>query len=152
MRFKNLFISFFSSLTIISFHTYTQADEIYNCDASVLKLYLKEFKCDNTNNYFLNNFYSDHLDRLKMEENEKNGFSFVKSSSINPLIEWLGLYTKEVSGKDYLVFGFPDQRMKRDSNSLWKAFNYEFNKIVEEPKVTTDLNNGYNSSIFSESF
>jgi hypothetical protein len=79
------------------------------------------------------------------------GKDFYKRSSFNPVVEWLGIYLKNISGENHLVFGFPDQRMKKDSLSLWKAFNFELNKTIEKPRITNDLNNGYNSSILSES-
>ena len=67
------------------------------------------------------------------------------------LTERLGLYLKDVSGERKWIFGFPEERMERDALSLWTAFNDEFTRIIRKPKTTTDLNNGFNSSMFSDS-
>ena len=151
MKIKNIFFTLFSSLTLFSLQEPIISNEIYDCESSTLKIYKKDFVCSDTNSYFLNSFYSNHHDSLRMDQLDIYGEDFYKISSLNPILEYLGIYPKNISGENKLVFGFADQRMKKDSLSLWKAFNYEFNNTVNQPRITEDLNNGYNSSILSDS-
>ena len=152
MKIKNIIFTLFSSLTLLTLQKPILPGEIYDCESSTLKIYEDDFVCNDTNSYFLNSFYANHHDSLKMEELDIYGEDFYKRSSFNPVVEYLGIYSKNVSGENKLVFGFPDQRIKKDALSLWKAFNYEFSKTVNKPRITEDLNNGYNSSISVESF
>ena len=151
MKIENIIFTFFSSLTLFTLQKPIFSNEIYECESSTLKIYEKDFVCNDTNSYFLNSFYSNHHDSLKMEGLDIYGEDFYKRSSFNPVVEYLGIYSKNVLGENKLVFGFADQRIKKDALSLWKAFNYEFNNIIEKPKITRDLNNGYSSSIFLDS-
>ena len=75
----------------------------------------------------------------------------IKPSSFTLISDYLGIYTRKINDKNIISFGFPDQKMSKDSQNLWKAFNQEFNKILKEPFQTNNLNNGFNSSIFEES-
>ena len=150
MKTKKIIISLLSSLTLLTFQKPINSNEIYDCEYSTLKVYQEDFVCNDLNSYFLNSFYSNHHDSLLIEQLDTKGEDFYKRSSFYPVVEWLGLYLKNVSGNNKVVFGFPDQRMKKDSLSLWEAFNYELNNTIEKPRITGDLNNGYNSSILSD--
>ena len=152
MKFKNNKISTLFTFLFFCIPISSYAGEYYSCEQSVLKVYQKDFKCDNTTNFFLNNFYSDHISNYKIEEKNEYGNSFIKGNNFNVLSERLGLYLKDVSGKQELSFGFPEERMERDAISLWTAFNNEFTRIIRKPIETQDLNNGFTSSVFSESF
>ena len=152
MKFKNLKISLFLISYFLLSQISTNASEKYHCEQSLLQVYEKDFKCNDTNNYFLNAFYSDHIDNFTTDKSSYTGSEFIKSSSLIQISERLGFYFKKVNGEKALVYGFPDTRMKRDSNSLWKAFKYEFSNILREPEITPDLNNGFDSSLSSESF
>ncbi len=147
---QNILLIVFS-LVIISQEKSTQANEKFNCDSSSIKVYDKEFKCDNLNDYFLNEFYSNYLSRSFYNERGNFESNFIKQSSFAQITDWLGLYTKRIDGVEALRFGFGDQKISKDSEKLWKAFNQEFDKLIKEPIKTNNLNNGFNSSIFEES-
>ena len=151
MKNKKIIFSLLPILTLLTLQKPINSNEIYDCESSTLKIYQKGFECSDTNSYFINSFYSNHHDSILLEQLDMEGKDFYKRSSFNPVVEWLGLYLRNISGENHLVFGFPDQRMKKDSLSLWKAFNFELNKTIEKPRITNDLNNGYNSSIHSDS-
>ena len=152
MKLTNNKIAAFFTFVLFCTQISINASEKYNCEQSVLKLYEKDFKCNNTNNFFLNNFYSDHISNYQIETKDKYGNAFIKGNNFNVISERLGLYLKDVSGKQELSFGFPEERMERDAISLWTAFNSEITRIIRTPIETEDLDNGFTSSIFSESF
>ena len=147
---QNILLIVFS-LVVISQEKLTQANENYNCDSSAIKVFDEEFKCDNLNDYFTNEFYSNYLSKTFYDEGAKQESNFIKQSSISQLTDWLGLYLKRIDGIDAVRFGFGDQKISKDSENLWKAFNQEFDKLIKEPIKTNNLNNGFNSSIFEES-
>ena len=139
------------SLAFIFQEKSIQTKEKFNCESSSLKVYDEEFKCDNLNDYFLNEFYSNYLSRNIYNKKGKYESNFIKQSSFSQITDWLGLYTKRIDGVDALRFGFGDQKMAGDSLKLWEAFNKEIEKNIKEPFKTKNLNNGFNSSIFEES-
>ena len=151
MKFIQSILLIVFSLSAIFQDKAIQAEEIFNCDSSTLKVYDEEFKCDNLNDYFLNEFYSNYLSRSIYDKRGKSESIFIKQSSISPITDWLGIYTKNFNGINSVSFGFGDQKMQNDSLKLWKAFNQEFDKITTEPFKTNNLDNGFNSSIFKES-
>ena len=151
MKFPQNILLIIFSLSVIFQEKAIQADENFNCDSSTLKVYDEEFKCDNLNDYFLNEFYSNYLSRSIYDKKGRSESKFIKQSAFSPITDWLGIYTKNFKGTNSVSFGFGDQKMSNDSLKLWKAFNQEFEKIIEKPFKTNNLNNGYNSSIFEES-
>ena len=152
MKFKRLKISFFLISYFLLAQISTNASEKYQCEQSLIQVYDKDFKCDDTNSYFVNAFYSDHIDNFITDKSSASGLEFIKRSNLIQITERLGFYFKKIDGEKTLAFGFPEARMRRDSNALWKAFNDEFSNILREPEITSDLNNGFDSSLFSESF
>ena len=149
MLFQRLFII---GLSILFSSPYSlHASENKNCKETSLTFYDEEFKCNNLNNYFVNSFHSHHVDKFKIDDNKKYGYLLLKPSVISQFQEWTGIYPKRVDGKTILLFGFPDQRMARDSTSLWKTYLDEFDKLPRDPYTTSNLNNGFNSSISAES-
>ncbi len=104
---------------------------------------IKKLNCLDASDAFLNSFYSDHTPRSYQYPNDR---FFKQTSSAKLLGEWLGFYSTNNSPK----FGFPDQRMKYDSNSLSVEFSRQISKITRDPIYTEDLFNGFNSSIYEE--
>ena len=147
---KNILIILFS-FTFSAQLSPSYATEKYNCESSTLRVYDEQFKCDNLNNYFKNQFYSNYLSRNLHDVQGKDESILIKPSSFALISDYLGIYTQKRNGKNIISFGFPDQKMSKDSQNLWNAFNQEFDKILKEPIKTNNLNNGFNSSIFEES-
>ena len=151
MRFIRSLLVIILSLAVISQKKAIKAEEKFNCESSTIKVYDEEFKCENLNNYFLNEFYSNYLSKTLLDKRGKSESNFIKQSAFSPIADWLGLYTKKFNGTNSISFGFGDQKMSNDSLKMWKAFNQEFEKITKKPFLTNNLNNGFNSSIFEES-
>ena len=125
----------------VSLITHTNNDKMFTYLRSIIE----------KTNYFKNQFYSNYLSRNLHDVQGKDESILIKPSSFALISDYLGIYTQKRNGKNIISFGFPDQKMSKDSQNLWNAFNQEFDKILKEPIKTNNLNNGFNSSIFEES-
>ena len=90
---------------------------------------------------------SKTLDSVFNDVVYKNSYTQEESQLIQNQIEDL-LGTKNLFKDKKVVFGYPDQRIIRDSQLLWQTFNYYLNKQLNPfSKNTSDIFNGYDSSL-----
>ena len=78
----------------------------------------------------------------------KNSYTQEESQLVSNQIEdFLG--TKNLfKDKKQVIYGYPEQRISRDSKLLWKTYDYYMNKQFNTfSKNTSDLFNGYDSSL-----
>lgn len=78
----------------------------------------------------------------------KNSYRHEESQLVpNQIEDFLG--TKNLFNKDKkIIYGYPEQRISRDSEILWKTFNYYLNKQFNTfSKNSSDIFNGYDSSL-----
>ena len=78
----------------------------------------------------------------------KNSYTQEESQLVSNQIEdFLG--TKNLfKDKKQVIYGYPEQRISRDSKLLWKTYNYYINKQFNTfSKNTSDIFNGYDSSL-----
>ncbi len=136
------------SFGLLSFGTPVLSDPSYKKDCNNDTAYNinppMDIDCNDVNYSFLNSFYGDHTPRSYKYKNDR---LFKQTSSMKLFGEWAGFYYTNKAGK----FGFPDQRIVYDSNSLWSEFNSQFDRIIRNPTYTQDLSNGFNSSIYKDS-
>ncbi len=78
----------------------------------------------------------------------KNSYTQEESQLVSNQIEdFLG--TKNLfKDKKQVIYGYPEQRISRDSKLLWKTYDYYINKQFNTfSKNTSDIFNGYDSSL-----
>ena len=77
----------------------------------------------------------------------KNSFTQEESQLVSNQIEdFLG--TKNLFKDKKIIYGYPEQRISRDSALLWKTYDYYLNKQFNTfSKNTSDIFNGYDSSL-----
>lgn len=78
----------------------------------------------------------------------KNSYTQEESQLVSNQIEdFLG--TKNLfKDKKKVIYGYPEQRISRDSKLLWKTYEYFINKQFNTfSKNTSDIFNGYDSSL-----
>ena len=77
----------------------------------------------------------------------KNSFTQEESQLVSNQIEdFLG--TKNLFKDKKIIYGYPEQRISRDSVLLWKTYDYYLNKQFNTfSKNTSDIFNGYDSSL-----
>ena len=78
----------------------------------------------------------------------KNSYTQEESQLVpNQIEDFLG--TKNLfKDKKQVIYGYPEQRISRDSKLLWKTYNYYINKQFNTfSKNTSDIFNGYDSSL-----
>ena len=78
----------------------------------------------------------------------KNSYTQEESQLVlNQIEDFLG--TKNLfNDKKQVIYGYPEQRISRDSKLLWKTYDYYINKQFNTfSKNTSDIFNGYDSSL-----
>ena len=78
----------------------------------------------------------------------KNSYTQEESQLVpNQIEDFLG--TKNLfKDKKQVIYGYPEQRISRDSKLLWKTYEYFINKQFNTfSKNTSDIFNGYDSSL-----
>ena len=77
----------------------------------------------------------------------KNSFTHEESQLVlNQIEDFLG--TKNLFKDKKIIYGYPEQRISRDSVLLWKTYYYYLNKQFNTfSKNTSDIFNGYDSSL-----
>ena len=74
-----------------------------------------------------------------------NGYTFEESLKFkNQIFDLLGISFKNKNS----IFGFPEQRIESDAFSFWDTYKDVLrNQIPKNPKITSDLDNGFGSSL-----
>ena len=78
----------------------------------------------------------------------KNSYTQEESQLVlNQIEDFLG--TKNLfNDKKQVIYGYPEQRISRDSKLLWQTYDYYINKQFNTfSKNTSDIFNGYDSSL-----
>ena len=75
----------------------------------------------------------------------KNGYTFEESlRAKNQILDLFGISSKNKNS----FFSFPEQRIESDSFIFWKTYkNFLLDQIPKNPKLTKDLDNGFNTSL-----
>ena len=94
----------------------------------------------NTKNYF-NEKDQDYIKKSFY----KNGYTFEESLKFkNQIFDLFGISFKNKNS----IFGFPEQRIESDAFSFWDTYKDVLrNQIPKNPKITSDLDNGFGSSL-----
>ena len=90
---------------------------------------------------------SESVDSVFKKIVYKNSYTQEESQAVpNQIEDFLG--TKNLFKNKKTIFGYPEQRISRDSQLLWKTYNYYMNKQFNSfSKNTSDIFNGYDSSL-----
>ena len=75
----------------------------------------------------------------------KNGYTFEESlRAKNQILNLFGISSKNKNS----FFSFPEQRIESDSFIFWKTYkHFLLDQIPKNPKLTKDLDNGFNTSL-----
>ena len=75
----------------------------------------------------------------------KNGYTFEESLKFkNQIFDLFGISFKNKNS----IFGFPEQRIESDAFSFWDTYkDLMRNQIPKNPKITSDLDNGFDTSL-----
>ena len=76
----------------------------------------------------------------------KNGYTYEESSKIKyQIFDLLGISFKNQNA----ILSFPEQRIESDAFQFWKTYKtFLENQVQKDSKVSTDLENGFNTSLF----
>ena len=132
--------TFFIFLSILCFELFFQSFHLAKAE---------EFNKSSLKEYFLVNHPKNYLkekdkDYLK-KSFYKNGYTFEESLKFkNQILDLFGISFKNKNS----IFGFPEQRIESDAFSFWDTYKDVLrNQIPKNPKITSDLDNGFGSSL-----
>ena len=76
----------------------------------------------------------------------KNGYTYEESSKTKyQIFDLLGISFKNQNA----ILSFPEQRIESDAFQFWKTYKtFLENQVQKDSKVSTDLENGFNTSLF----
>ena len=141
------FSRLFFQLTLINIAFWSFSD---------LKVISSPLKCEsdiildsmnNPSKEIINCEESKTLDSIFNKVVYKNSYTQEESQLVPNQIEDL-LGTKNLFKDKKVIFGYPEQRISKDSSLLWNTFNYYLNRQFNTfSKNTSDIFNGYDSSL-----
>ena len=109
--------------------------------------YNANFKKENFSLTINRKIYPDKKNKNLLQESfYHKGYTFEESLKLkNQILNLLGISFKNKK----LIFGFPEQRIESDAFVFWNAYKDTLrNQIPKNVKITNDLDNGFNSSLF----
>ena len=138
---KNRFYSIF--IILLSCICYEYSKSIKEAKAQPYNLH---FQKENSSLITKGDSYQnkENEDLMKRSFYQK-GYTFEESLKIkNQILDLLGISFKNKKS----IFGFPEQRIESDAFSFWDAYKDTLrNQIPRKPKITNDLDNGYDTSL-----
>ena len=116
---------------------------------------IKGLKAQSYNTNFKSDNFSIDNGKINLEQKNndlikesfyKKGYTFEESLKLkNQIFNLFGISFKNKK----LIFGFPEQRIESDAFGFWNAYKDTLrNQIQKDAKITNDLDNGFNSSLF----
>ena len=126
-RYSSTFFIFLSSLCF-EFCNNIQVAKAEEFNTNLQKEYFNEKDQD----YIKKSFY-------------KNGYTFEESLKFkNQIFDLFGISFKNKNS----IFGFPEQRIESDAFIFWDTYKDVLrNQIPKNPKITSDLDNGFGTSL-----
>ena len=109
----------------------------------------EEFNKSSHQEYFLVNHPKNYFNQKDQDYIKKsfykNGYTFEESLKFkNQIFDLFGISFKNKNS----IFGFPEQRIESDAFSFWDTYkDLMKNQISKDPKITSDLDNGFNTSL-----
>ena len=100
-------------------------------------------------NFSLNHNPKNYFNEKNQDLIEKsfyaNGYNFEESLKFkNQIFDLFGISFKNKNS----IFGFPEQRIESDAFSFWDTYKDILrNQIPKNPKITSDLDNGFGTSL-----
>ena len=109
----------------------------------------EEFNKSSHQEYFLVNHPKNYLNQKDQDYIKKsfykNGYTFEESLKLkNQILDLFGISLKSKNS----IFGFPEQRIESDAFIFWDTYKDVLrNQIPKNPKITSDLDNGFGTSL-----
>ena len=91
------------------------------------------------------NYFNEKNQDLIEKSFYANGYTFEESLKLkNQIFDLFGISFKNKNS----IFGFPEQRIESDAFSFWDTYkDLMRNQIPKNPKITRDLDNGFDTSL-----
>ena len=85
--------------------------------------------------------------KLLYDEFYRSGYTYEESLRLeNQILDFIGVSLKQ--GK--VKFSFPESRIDFDGRRFWSTYQKLLrNQLAESPKLTNDISNGFDSSLYS---
>ena len=106
-------------------------------------------KSSQQENFLVHHNPKNYLNEKNQDLIEKsfyaNGYTFEESLKFkNQIFDLFGISFKNKNS----IFGFPEQRIESDAFSFWDTYkDLMRNQIPKNPKITSDLDNGFDASL-----